>query len=77
MHWNRCLGWLLENYPGEEELFFLYGRNAFKKGRNEEGNRAFSYIQVAGFQKTILKTLYCGQACAKSIIKQLYLKIRH
>ena len=28
MFWNRSLDWLIDHYPGEEKLFFLFGRNA-------------------------------------------------
>ena len=76
LYWNRSLDWLLENYPEEEELFFLFGRNAYRKGRNAEGDRAFRQIRSSGMKKVFLKSLYQGQAYVRNAVKQAYLKIK-
>ena len=76
LYWNRSLDWLLENYPEEEELFFLFGRNAYRKGRNAEGDRAFRQIRSSGMRKVFLKSLYQGEAYARNIVKRVYLKIK-
>ncbi len=76
MYWNRSLDWLLENYPDEEELFFLFGRNAYLKTRNAEGDRAFLHMKSAKIKKEILKTVYKSRASVKSLAKTVYLKIK-
>lgn len=73
MHWNRSLDWLLANYPEEERLFFLFGRNAYLKTRNAEGDRAFMQIHSASIKKRILKTVYVSCAAAKHFAKKMYL----
>ena len=76
MFWNRSLDWLLENYPGEEELMFLFGRNAYLKTRTAEGDRAFSYIHAHSIKKRMLRTAYMCHASAKNAAKKVYLKIK-
>lgn len=43
-HWQGALQWLLEHHPDNPELFFLYGRNAYMKTRNEDADKAFSIL---------------------------------
>ena len=76
MYWNRSLDWLLEHYPQEEQLFFLYARNAYLKTRNAEGDRAFAHIQNANTRKKLLKTAYVSWALARNTAKKIYLKIK-
>ena len=75
MCWNRSLDFLLENYPKEERLFFLFGRNAYLKTRNAEGDRAFANIESFRMKKTILKTVYKSRSFARNCAKRLYLKL--
>ncbi|MBE6952371.1 MAG: glycosyltransferase [Ruminococcaceae bacterium] len=76
MFWNRSLDWLLANYPEEEQLFYRFGRNAYLKTRNEEGDRAFQYVKSARVKKTIVKWKYRIQASIRSLAKNVYLKFR-
>jgi hypothetical protein len=76
MFWNRSLDWLLDNYPAEKQLFFLYGRNAYLKTRSAEGDRAFEYIESSGIKKRIVKALYKSRASVNELIKKIYLKIK-
>lgn len=76
MFWNRSLDWLLENYPENEELLFLFGRNAFLKTRNAEGDRAFAFIKSAPVRKQMKKIFYKCFASAKEVAKKIYLKIK-
>jgi len=76
MYWNRSLDWILEHYPQEEQLFFLYARNAYLKTRNAEGDRAFAHVRSAKIRKEILKNVYIGRAAARNLAKKVYLKIR-
>ena len=75
MFWNRSLDWLIEKYPGEDELFFLFGRNAYLKTRNAEGDRAFARIRMSSFRKAAAKAVYCSRASVRNLAKQIYLKI--
>lgn len=74
MFWNRSIDYLLENYPNDEKLFFLFGRNAYLKTRNDEGNRAFAHIQARRMKKSILKAVYTGRAFSRNCAKKLYMK---
>lgn len=76
MYWNRSLNWLLENYPEEEKLFFLFARNAYLKTRNAEGDRAFAHVQSAKMKKEILKIAYKGRASARDFAKKVYIKLK-
>lgn len=74
--WNRSLDWLIENYPEEEELFFLFGRNAYLKTRKAAGDRAYEQIKSAYFRKKILKNSYKFRAFVRNLAKTLYLKLK-
>ena len=76
MFWNRSLNWLLENYHDEEKLYYLFGRNAYLKTRNIEGDLAFKYIKTSPIQKNIIKTVFKSIAFLRNIAKTLYLKIK-
>ena len=76
MFWNRSLEWLLGQYPEEEKLFFLYGRNAYLKTRNAEGDRAFEHIRSAKIKKNVLRAVYQSCAGARNFVKKVYLKLK-
>lgn len=76
MFWNRSLNWLVENYPDNEKLFFRFGRNAYLKTRNAEGDCAFEHIKSMFIKKLIAKTAYKCRASIKGLVKNLYLKIK-
>ena len=76
MFWNRSLNWLLENYPKQEKLFFLYGRNAYLKTRNAEGDRAFEHIKSMRVKKQAAKIIYKRYAWVRNLAKALYLKAK-
>lgn len=76
MYWNRSLDWLLEHYPEEERLFYLYARNAYLKTRDVEGDRAFEHIRSARLKKCVMKTVYKGRAFVRNCAKKVYLKIK-
>lgn len=76
MFWNRSLDWLIENHPEEENLFFLFGRNAYLKTRNLEGDRAFQCIKTKRVKKYVLKAIYKCRAYARNIAKKMYLKLK-
>ncbi len=76
MFWKRSLEWLLENYPEDEDLLFLFGRNAYLKTRNAEGDCAFACIKSKHLKKLLFKYIYITIAFARSCAKALYLKIK-
>lgn len=75
MFWNRSLKWLIDNYPNETKLFFLYGKNAYLKTRNVEGDLSFKHIKNASVKKLVLKIIYKARASVKGIVKKVYLKL--
>ena len=76
MFWNRSLDWLLDRYPDEENLFFVFGRNAYLKTRNAEGDRAFVNIKSAHIKKVAAKSIYKCYARLRHLVKILYLKVK-
>lgn len=76
MYWNRSLDWLISNYPDNKELFFRYGRNAYLKTRNAEGDRAFEYIKSSSVRKFVLKNFYKLLGNGRQVVKKIYLKIK-
>ena len=77
MFWNRSLNWLTANYPENEELFFLFGRNAYLKTRNFEGDEAFKYVKCCKVKKIIVKAAYKCRAIVITFAKTVYLKIKN
>ena len=76
MFWKRSLEWLTTNFPKEEELFFLYGRNAYLKTRNVEGDLAFNYTNISKVKKNIFRLKYKSRAFFMNFVKSMYLKIK-
>ena len=80
MFWNRSLDWLLANHADESRLLFLFGRNAYLKTRNAEGDRAFAHITAimprAKGKLKCMKLLYRCRAAVRSFAKNMYLKIK-
>lgn len=75
MFWNRTLEWLLLKYPNDEELFFRFGKNAYLKTRNVEGDRAFDHVKTSCIMKNSKKNAYKFYAFIRNFAKMLYLKI--
>ena len=76
MLWNRSLDHLLAHYPKEETLFFAFGKNAYLKTRNAEGDRAFAQVKKSRLKKHIRKTVFKCAAKARTLAKAVYLKIK-
>lgn len=80
MFWKRSLDWLLENHPNDYALYFMFGRNAYLKTRNADGDRSFEYaVSLKPKTKSLLqrkKTKYKLYASLRSIAKKVYLKIK-
>lgn len=76
MFWSRSLDWLLENHPQNSELLFRFGRNAYLKTRNAEGDRAFEHIESLTIKKHVAKATYKCRASVRNFAKALYLKIK-
>lgn len=76
MFWNRSLDWLLANYPKDEKLLYRFGRNAYLKTRNTEGDRAFAHIKYMRVPKTICKAVYMSCAFTRKLAKNMYIKLK-
>lgn len=76
MYWKRSLDWLLDNYPDEDDLFFLFARNAYLKTRNAEGDRAFEHIKSSAIKKSVLKILFKSRAFIRNLLKKIYLALK-
>lgn len=77
MFWARSLRWLKENEPANYELFYLYGRNAFLKTRNKEGEMAFEIARRLrtnrAFILTIQELVFKLKAFVRQTGKKFYL----
>lgn len=75
--WKRNLTWLKDHYPDRYELFYLYGRDAYKKTRNAEGDEAFAYALTLNPSKKAelmcKKAMYKLYASLRTAAKQLYI----
>jgi len=80
MYWKRSLDWLMTNCPDNYELYYRFGRNAFKKTRFEDGERAFGYaVKLNPKKKTVLgvkKTYYKVYANLRALAKNIYLRFK-
>jgi GT2 family glycosyltransferase len=80
MFWKRSLDWLLEKYPDQTELFYLFGRNAYLKTRNTDGDRAFAHIADIYPRERgklrLKKLAFKVRAALRSFAKKIYLKIK-
>ncbi|MBO7254216.1 MAG: hypothetical protein J6V36_02815, partial [Clostridia bacterium] len=74
------IDWLISNHPDNPEIFFLFGKNAYLKTRNVEGDRAFEYlVSIKSSQKLklhILKRIYKFYAKMKYLARDVYLKLK-
>ena len=77
MYWNRSLDWLLESHPDNQELFYLFGRNAYLKGRFAEGDRAYTHIKGSSAKNVILRSIYKSRYFLRDFLKKVYLVVRH
>lgn len=69
MFWRRSLEWLKSNAGDQYELFYVFGRSAFRKTRNAEGKEAF---RIAGELKPSRK----WKLFAEKQYFKLYAKLR-
>lgn len=80
MFWERTLQWLIDNHGDNPELFFLYGRNAYLKTRDVDGDKAYQVLLDLdvrlGRMMSIKRHPYCLYAKARHAAKQIYLKIK-
>lgn len=80
MFWERSLGWLMERYPNDGELFFLFGRNAYLKSRDVDGDRAFAHLAATDpsqkFKLSLAKKAYKCRAHVHEFGKRVYLKLK-
>ena len=79
MFWTRSLDWLKRNHPQDFSLYYKFGRNAYLKTRNTDGDAAFEYAfslnKKSRIKLKIKKIKYKFTARLRSIAKQIYLKL--
>lgn len=77
-HWQGVLQWLIDHYPDNPELFYLYGRNAYLKTRDAEADKAFSILISLVPQKRVIfsvkKAIYKTYAKVRNLVKQVLLQ---
>lgn len=76
MFWERSYNWILDNCP-EEKLLFSFGKCAYLKLRDSDGDRAFSHINMYTMKKNIFKITYKARARMRIVAKKIYLKLKH
>lgn len=73
MFWNRSLNWLCKNCP-EEEMLFRFGRNAYLKERDVDGDRAFLLIKSSPLKNKVYRGIYKIRAKIRKFAINIYLK---
>ena len=80
MFWKRSLECLKNNYPKEDKLFYIFGRNAYLKTRYVEGDSAFAYLVSIKpnqkFKLFVLKQVFKARSKVRGVAKKIYLKIK-
>lgn len=80
MFWNRSLNWLLANRKDNYQLFYLYGKNAYRKTRYKEGKKSFDHVLEIGpnFKLKIWITKFSLYIFSniKLLLKKIYLFIQ-
>lgn len=78
--WERSFRWLEEKHPDTDELFWLFGRNAYLKTRTSDGDRAFAVVARLKPEKKLFlsaqRSGYILYAKARTLAKNIYLKLR-
>lgn len=78
-YWGGCFAWLTEHEPDNYELFYRFGRNAYLKTRNDNGDAAFRRAgqicpEKAGKLK-IHRVLLKARATVWLLMKRVYLAL--
>lgn len=78
--WNNNLIWLMEHYPDNAELLYLYGKTAYCKTRYAEGNIAFQHLKHHHLSNPVklcaAKVYYVAVSQLREVMKKIYLKIK-
>ena len=78
--WKRNLAWLKDRYADRYELFYLFGKTAYQKTRNAEGDEAFAHALTLDPSKkaelTCKKAAYKVYAYLRTAAKQVYLHFK-
>lgn len=62
--WEMCYSWLLDNAANDYELMVMFGKNAYTKTRNTDGDRAFeTAVRIAPEKAAKLKLYKCALKC--------------
>mgnify|MGYP006901933039 CR=1 FL=1 len=56
------MDWLLANHPNNDTLLLSFGKNAYMKTRNIEGDKALERTKLAKIKKLTIKGVCKGKA---------------
>lgn len=80
MFWNRSLQWLINNYPDDFNLYYLFGKNAYLKTRYEEAKKAFDIASSISHDKKLFlfikKYEFIFRAEIRTLAKKIYILIK-
>ena len=80
MYWNRSFRWLSANHPTKYDVFYLFGKEAYKKNRPANGREAFEKAASLSPDKRLylsISSVYLrAYAWFRTIAKRVYLKIK-
>lgn len=78
--WNNRLEWLKEKYPNDYDCFYEYGKNAFVKTRNVDGQKAFDYAAKLKPSKKIklfiVRYFLTFKGYFFDLLKKMYLNVK-
>lgn len=78
--WERTFQWLRDNHSDNLQLFFMYGKNAYIKTRDVDGDRAFQFLRDATpemkWSLAAKKVLFKTYAFVWNLGKQVVLKMK-
>ncbi len=80
MFWKRSLDWLESNFPNEYELFYMFGKNAYRKTRDADGKRAFRIAAKVCTEKKLqlicAEIVYRCMGKFRSVAKKMYILLK-
>ncbi len=78
--WNKRLEWLKEKYPNDYDCFYEYGKNAFVKTHNVDGQKAFDYAAKLNPSKKIklfiVRYFLTFKGYFFDLLKKMYLNVK-
>lgn len=80
MCWDRSYRWLEQHAPQDYDLYYRFGKDAYSKMRNTDGERAFRKAAMLQPEKKLelgmRKASLLARTCVWSAMKKVYLTLR-